>query len=153
MVDAYVQRVKANEAEKERGKKRFFRRFTLRNFNFLTAHFSFLGAPKVSEKKKKTQQNSRVTCETLKSVHPEIWTLIKPFKEESSLSFPLPSLSDVSLRVYQMVYQVQEISQFLLGEKKESWERPASMQHGFYYAGGDQIDQFVYACMQTHEGI
>lgn len=65
------------------------------------------------------EKNSCVTCETLKSVHPVIWTLIKPFKEENSLRFPLPSLSDVSLRVYQMVHQVQEISQFLLGEEKE----------------------------------
>lgn len=50
--------MKENEAEIEReGKKRFFLRFTLQNFNFLTAHFSFLGAPKVSEEKKKKKPN------------------------------------------------------------------------------------------------
>lgn len=53
----------------------------------------------------------------LKSVDPKIWTLIKLFKVENSLR---SLLSDVSLCVDQMVYQVQEISQFLLGEEEES---------------------------------
>lgn len=34
-----------------REKKTTFLLFTLQNFNFLTAHYSFLGASKVSEKK------------------------------------------------------------------------------------------------------
>lgn len=74
--------------------------------------------------------SSFTTCKTLKSLDPKIWTLIKLFNVENSL---ISILSDVSLCADQMVYQVQEISQFLSGKrKKESRTRPVSIQHSFY---------------------
>lgn len=62
----------------------------------------------------KSEKHSCTTCKMLKSVDPKIRTLIKLFKAENSLR---SLLSDVSLCVDQMVYQVQEISQFLLREE------------------------------------
>lgn len=60
--------------------------------------------------------SSFTTCKTLKSLDPKIWTLIKLFNVENSL---ISILSDVSLCADQMVYQVQEISQFLSGKRKK----------------------------------